>query len=182
LKRNTNNEQRIERLAVRLARMRVPLGFFAAAAVLYLARPTARSLAVGGALALAGEAIRIWAAGHLEKGQEVTQSGPYRLTRHPLYAGSTIIAAGAAVASARVSAIVIIAAYMIVTIASAIRHEEAGMRAAFGDQYEAYAQSRAACVARPFSFARAIKNNEHKAVAGLAAVAVILAAKAFLDR
>lgn len=170
------------RLAVWLARIRVPLGFFAAGAVLYLARPTLRSLALGGALALTGELIRIWAAGHLEKGQEVTQSGPYRLTRHPLYAGSAIIAAGAAVASARASAIAIIAAYMIVTISSAIRHEEASMRAAFGDEYDAYAQSRAARVARPFSFARAIKNKEHKAVAGLAAVAVILAAKAFLDR
>ena len=180
--RNTKSETRRERLAERLARIRVPLGFFCAGAVLYLARPTLRSLVIGGAVALAGETIRIWAAGHLEKGQEVTQSGPYRLTRHPLYMGSAIIAAGAAVASASVSAGVIIAAYMIVTIASAIRHEEASMRAAFGDQYDAYAQSRAVNVARPFSFARASKNKEHKAVAGLAAVAVILAAKAFLDR
>ena len=39
----------------------------------------------------AGEALRIWAAGHLEKGREVTASGPYRWTRHPLYLGSTII-------------------------------------------------------------------------------------------
>ena len=83
--------------------------------------------------------VRVWAAGHLEKGREVTQSGPYRLTRHPLYAGSAIIALGAATASARPSAMVLIAAYMAATIISAIRHEEASMRAAFGDQYDAYA-------------------------------------------
>jgi uncharacterized membrane protein len=167
-------------LAARLARMRVPLGFFCAGVVLYLARPSPRSLAIGGTIALAGEIIRIWAAGHLEKGQEVTQSGPYRITRHPLYIGSAIIAGGAAVASARVSAMVLIAAYMAATIVSAIRHEETSMRASFGDQYDAYAQSRATPVERPFSLARTIKNKEHKAVAGLAAVAAILAAKAYL--
>lgn len=167
-------------LAARLARIRVPLGFVCAAAVLWLARPTPASLAIGGAIALFGEAIRIWAAGHLEKGREVTQSGPYRITRHPLYAGSAIIAIGAAAASARVSAAVIIAAYMAATIVSAIRHEEASMRASFGDQYEAYAESRGRSVERRFSLARAIKNKEHRAVAGLAAVAAILAAKAFL--
>lgn len=161
-----------------LARWRVPIGFFCAGAVLYLAQPTLRSLAIGGAIAVLGETTRFWAAGHLEKGREVTQSGPYRLTRHPLYAGSAIIALGAAVASARLGAMVLIGAYMAATIVSAIRHEEASMRASFGDQYDAYAQSRAVAEERPFSLARAIKNKEHKSVAGLAAVAAILAAKA----
>ena len=168
-----------EELAARLARMRVPLGFFCAAAVLWLARPTPQSLAMGGAIAFVGEVVRIWAAGHLEKGREVTQSGPYRITRHPLYFGSAIIALGAAIASARVSAIILIAAYMAATIVSAIRHEEAGMRASFGDQYDAYAESRARPVERRFSLARVVKNKEHKAVAGLAAVGAILAAKVF---
>jgi protein-S-isoprenylcysteine O-methyltransferase Ste14 len=162
-----------------LARWRVPIGFFCAGAFLYLARPTLRSLAIGGAIAVLGEMMRIWASGHLEKGREVTQSGPYRLTRHPLYAGSAIIALGAAVASARVSAMVLIAVYMAATIVSAIRHEEASMRAQFGDQYDAYAQSRATPAERPFSLARAIKNKEHNAVAGLLAVAAVLAAKAY---
>jgi protein-S-isoprenylcysteine O-methyltransferase Ste14 len=166
-------------LAARLARLRVPLGFFCAGAVLYLARPTPRSLAIGGAIALFGEMIRIWAAGHLEKGLEVTQSGPYRITRHPLYVGSAIVALGAGVASARMSAMVAIAVYMVATIVSAIRHEETSMRASFGDQYDAYAESRAQRVARPFSLARAIKNKEHKAVAGLVGMAAILAAKAY---
>ena len=171
-----------EMFATRLARMRVPLGFFCAGAVLWLARPTSRSLVIGGVIAVFGEMVRIWAAGHLEKGREVTQSGPYRITRHPLYVGSAIIALGAAVASARVSAMVVIAAYMATTLASAVRHEEAGMRAAFGEEYDAYAESRAQPVARPFSLTRAVKNKEHKSVAGLAAVAALLAAKAFYFR
>src|SRR4051812_32637912 len=85
------------RIAAAIARRRVPLGFAFGALVVLLARPTSRSLMIGGAIALVGEACRIWAAGHLEKGLEVTRSGPYRLTRHPLYLGSAIIAAGGAV-------------------------------------------------------------------------------------
>lgn len=164
--------------ATLLARARVPLGFVCAGAVLWLAQPSPRSLAVGGGMAVAGEALRFWAAGHLEKGREVTQSGPYRLTRHPLYAGSAMIAVGAAVASAAVSAAVLIVVYVGVTLVSAILHEEANMRAAFGDQYDAYLESRAAPAERPFSLARALKNKEHRTVMGLLLVAAILAAKA----
>ena len=112
----------------------------------------AASLAIGGAHCAVGEVLRIWAAGHLEKGREVTQSGPYRLTRHPLYAGSAIIALGAAIAiGARRARRSLIAAYIGATLVSAIRHEEASMRAAFGDQYDAYAESRARPWSAPFS-------------------------------
>jgi len=82
-----------------LARYRVRLGFVAAIGALVLAKPTMRTLALGGAIAIAGELLRVWAAGHLEKGREVTVSGPYRLTRHPLYVGSSIMGLGFAVAS-----------------------------------------------------------------------------------
>lgn len=171
-----------ETFAAAVARLRVPLGFLCAGVVLWLSQPTPRSLAIGGLIAAVGEIVRIWAAGHLDKGREVTQSGPYRVTRHPLYAGSVIIAGGAAIASARVSVAMLTGAYMAITIVSAIRHEEASMRAAFGDEYDAYAESRARVVERPFSFTRAMSiNKEYKAVAGLAAVAAILAAKAVFN-
>ncbi len=154
------NEKGIERLVATVARRRVPFGFVCAGAVLWLARPTPRSLVVGGVIAMLGEVLRIWAAGHLEKGREVTRSGPYRLTRHPLYVGSAIIAVGAAIAAARASVAMLIGAYMAITIVSAIRHEEASMRARFGDAYDAYAESRARPVERPFSLSRAMKNKE----------------------
>lgn len=177
-KRQTKNAQPIETW---LARWRVPLGFFCAGAVLYLARPTARSLAIGGAVAIAGELLRVWAAGHLDKGREVTQSGPYRFTRHPLYVGSAIVASGAAVASAHSGAAAIIVAYMGSTLVAAIRHEETNMREAFGDNYDAYVQSRRTPVERAFDLNRAMRiNKEYKALAGLAGVAVILTIKAAL--
>ena len=55
-----------------LARWRVFLGFVFAAIVLWLATPTPRSLVIGAAIAILGESIRVWAAGHLEKSKEVT--------------------------------------------------------------------------------------------------------------
>jgi protein-S-isoprenylcysteine O-methyltransferase Ste14 len=171
----------MSRFSIALARWRVPLGFAAGILVLWLARPTPRSIVLGGVVAGLGELLRIWAAGHLEKGREVTQSGPYRLTRHPLYVGSAIIGMGAAVAVARASSAIVIAAYLAMTIGAAMRTEEAHMRAAFGQEYEAYLQSHTAALNRSFSAKRAIRNKEYRAVAGLAAAAVILAAKAALS-
>jgi protein-S-isoprenylcysteine O-methyltransferase Ste14 len=146
--------------------------------VILLATPTLRSVMIGGAVALVGEVFRIWAAGHLEKGREVTRSGPYRLTRHPLYMGSAIIGVGVAIAAARLSVAVIVLTYLAATIIAAIRHEEAGMRARFGDQYDAYLQSRAQPVERTFSLERAMRNKEHHAIAGLGIMAAIFGIKA----
>ena len=85
-------------LAQRIARWRVTLGFVLAAVVLWLATPTVTTMTIGAAIALLGESIRIWAAGHIEKSREVTRSGPYRFTRHPLYVGSSLIGVGIAIA------------------------------------------------------------------------------------
>ncbi len=95
-----------------LARWRVSLGFMFAALVLWLATPTLRSLVIGGAIAILGESIRVWAAGHLEKSKEVTSSGPYRYTRHPLYLGSSLIGIGMAVVANNAIVAVIVIAYL----------------------------------------------------------------------
>jgi protein-S-isoprenylcysteine O-methyltransferase Ste14 len=152
-----------------LARWRVTLGFVFAALVLYLASPTRASLQLGALVAVAGELLRLWAAGHLEKSKEVTQSGPYRYTRHPLYLGSSLIGIGMAIVShnAIVAAIVVI--YLLLTLTAAMRSEEAHLREKFGDAYDAYAEKRAARVERAFSWQRAIYNREHHTMLGLAA-------------
>jgi protein-S-isoprenylcysteine O-methyltransferase Ste14 len=77
----------MDRLTAFLVRRRVTLGFVVAAAALLLARPTWKTWSAGLAIACAGEALRIWAAGHLDKSREVTRSGPYQWTRHPLMSG-----------------------------------------------------------------------------------------------
>lgn len=167
----------MSRVAATLARRRVPLGFATAAAAVLLARPSLFSWTLGLAVALAGEAFRIWAAGHLEKGREVTRSGPYRFTRHPLYVGSSLIALGVVVASRSLAVAVLAALYMVSTIAAAIRVEESYLRGAFGPTYDAYRDDRAEPMDRRFSFARAMRNREYRALAGLAAGFALLALK-----
>ena len=161
-----------------LARRRVAIGFIAGLAAIWLSQPTRRTLLIGAAIAVLGEAMRIWAAGHLEKGREVTASGPYRLTRHPLYMGSTIIGIGLAIASASVIVAVLVAAYLAVTLTAAIATEEAHLTAKFGDAYPQYRDGRAAGASRRFSAARAMRNREYRAMIGLAAVLALLSWKA----
>ena len=103
---------------------------------MWLAQPTGFSLLCGSAIAVVGEGLRIWAAGHLNKSREVTSSGPYRWFAHPLYVGSSIMGAGLAVAANSVIVAVIIAAYLGATIGAAIRSEEAFLRRTFGAGYE----------------------------------------------
>ena len=158
-----------------LARRRIALGFLAAIATLVLARPTPLTWCVGLVIATAGEAIRIWAAGHLEKGSEITRSGPYRWSRHPLYVGSSIIAAGIVIASRSAPVAVVVAFYMGATITAAIRTEEAILTRRFGDAYDRYRESRADPMPRRFSVARAIHNREYRAVAGLVGGFALLA-------
>jgi protein-S-isoprenylcysteine O-methyltransferase Ste14 len=157
-----------------LARFRVPLGFASAAAAFWLAEPTTRTILTGFAIAAPGELLRIWAAGHLEKGREITQSGPYRFVRHPLYLGSTVMGAGFVVAAWSTAAAAVAAAYMGLTLGAAIRTEEAVLDSRFAGAYSQYREGRAASVDRRFSWSRVRANRELRAVLGLAAAFVLL--------
>jgi protein-S-isoprenylcysteine O-methyltransferase Ste14 len=169
-------------LTRRLARLRVPLGFLCAVVVLVLAQPTARSLLWGSLVAAIGELLRIWAAGHLNKSREVTSSGPYRWIGHPLYAGSSIMGIGLAIAANSLLVAAIIGLYLMTTIAAAIRSEEAFLRGKFGDQYERYRRAgpdhRSGEGRRRFSLQQAIANREHRALAGLVVAVLLLVLKA----
>jgi protein-S-isoprenylcysteine O-methyltransferase Ste14 len=161
-----------------IARYRVRLGFAAAALVFWLARPCGLSLLIGTLVATLGEAIRIWASGHLEKGREVTVSGPYRFTRHPLYLGSAIMGVGFAIASASLAVAALVAGYLAITITSAIRGEERHLTEKFGAAYPAYREGLVPPADRQFSLRRALANREYRAVSGLVLALALLAWKA----
>lgn len=167
----------------RLARARVPLGFAFAVVVYFLSTPTRHSLVIGVGVAVVGELLRVWAAGHLNKSREVTVSGPYRWFAHPLYVGSSIMGAGLAIASASVIVALIIAAYLIVTIGAAVRSEEAFLREKFGDRYHRYRSGEddprvRAEEGRRFSIGQAMANREYRALGGLIAAILLLLLKA----
>jgi protein-S-isoprenylcysteine O-methyltransferase Ste14 len=161
-----------------LARFRVALGWVFAPLVFILANPSRESLVVGSVVALAGEAIRIWAAGHLYKAREITSSGPYRYFAHPLYVGSSVIGFGLGIAASNPIALALVVFYLAMTLRAAVRTEEALLRRRFGDQYDLYLQQRVVNTTRRFSLAQAIANREYRAVAGLVAAMLMLALKA----
>lgn len=166
-----------------LARARVPLGFLFAIVVLWLASPTGTSLAAGAVIAVLGEALRVWAAGHLNKSREVTVSGPYRWFAHPLYVGSSVMGLGVALASNSFLVFVAVALYLVLTITAAIKSEEAFLRGKFGEAYDSYrlgsARRRSGGEAqRSFSLQQAIANREYRALAGLVVAVLLLVLKA----
>ena len=85
-------------------KLRVPLGFAIAAAVLYFAEPTAVSIVAGLPVALIGVLFRALAAGVIKKDSTLAVSGVYALTRNPLYFGSSLLATGFAIMSANEAA------------------------------------------------------------------------------
>jgi hypothetical protein len=126
---------------------------------------------------VAGEGLRVWAAGHLEKGREVTASGPYRLIRHPLYLGSALIGAGFAVASASLPAAGLVFTYLLLTYGAAIRSEEAHLTEKFGAAYPDYREGRSTQADRRFSLQRVVRNREYRAAVGLLLMLALLAWK-----
>jgi protein-S-isoprenylcysteine O-methyltransferase Ste14 len=161
-----------------LARLRTRLGLVFGVAAFWLAEPTPRSIVVGAVIAGLGEALRIWAAGHLHKSSEVTASGPYRWIAHPLYVGSSVLGLGLAVASASLAVTLIIVVYLGTTIAAAVRTEEAFLRDQFDGAYQRYKAGHAPPPARRFSLERAIANGEHRTLAGIALAGLLLVLKA----
>ena len=170
-------------MTTRLTRLRVPLGFLFGILVLWLAQPTGTTLLIGTPIAVAGELLRIWAAGHLNKSREVTSSGPYQWFAHPLYVGSSVMGVGLAVAAGSGLVAAVIAAYLGSTITAAVRSEESFLRAKFGAEYDRYRRGEAgerdaAATTRRFTLAQAAANREHRAVGGLVLAVLLLCLKA----
>src|SRR5437868_9274998 len=132
----------------RIAQSRIHIGLACGALAFVFARSTPASILAGSLIALPGEALRFWASGHLEKGREVTRSGPYRFVRHPLYLGSAVMGAGFIVAAHSWWATLIAVGYVTLTYVAAMRTEEAALEARFGGEYAAYRAGQAAPVSR----------------------------------
>ncbi|MFB3884569.1 MAG: isoprenylcysteine carboxylmethyltransferase family protein [Thermodesulfobacteriota bacterium] len=72
---------------------KLPL-FIGAFLLVIFAKPRQPGITVGIILIFLGEGIRIWAAGHLQKNESLTVTGPYAYVKNPLYIGSILITAG----------------------------------------------------------------------------------------
>jgi protein-S-isoprenylcysteine O-methyltransferase Ste14 len=120
-------------------RWRVRFGYPVAIIYWLLATPTWRSIAYGTIVAALGLMVRAAAAGYLRKDRELAVTGPYALTRNPLYLGSAILAAGFVVASHAWIAGLLVSLYFGIFYYAVMRNEEEDLRMRFGQDFNAYA-------------------------------------------
>jgi len=115
-------------------RIRVPLGFVAAALYLWqlaVHKPQPVFLLWSLPLVLAGLWLRGYAAGYVKKNQELTMTGPYAHVRNPLYLGSILIAAGFAVALMSPAFAIALVVFFLLIYVPVIASEEAFLRDTF---------------------------------------------------
>ena len=163
---------------------------------LVLARPTPALLAIGGALAAAGAALRGWAAGTIRKERELSTTGPYAHTRNPLYLGSFLIGLGVALAGGRWPFVALFVVFFAWVYGRTIRAEARLLGERFGERYAEYARAVPLFVPRVapyrgaapssgagapppggFTLERWRRNREYEALLGVLAGFVFLALK-----
>ena len=173
------------------SRYRVPAGWLVGLVVAVLARPTPRWLLLGLPLAVAGEAIRIWASGHIEKTRRLATGGPYARSRNPLYVGSLLIALGVAVACANPWVVLAVAAYFLAFYPPVMREEAAFLAGKFPGEYAAWAAavplfwprlSPAGPRESRFEWARVDANKEWRTALALPLLAALLLALPYVRR
>ncbi len=160
------------------ARWRVRLGYPQAAVVLWLARPSPKSILVGMVVGAIGLWLRARAAGRLHKQEVLTTSGPYAYTRNPLYLGSFILAIGAAIAAHSWLAALILFSYFALFYSFVMWREERELYQHHGDAFREYARAvplflprltpakLSSATSAPFSFAQYKRNREYRAAIG----------------
>ncbi len=173
-------------LADFFARWRVRLGYFLAIVLLLLARPTPKTILLGGIVGLFGLLIRAYAAGYLHKQKILTITGPYAYTRNPLYFGSSFLAIGAAIAMCSWTGGILLVVYFALVYSFVMRREERELRGQHPSSFDAYAASvplffpRLFAQKQPgeasgaFAWAQYKKNHEYEATVGFVLLLVAL--------
>jgi len=168
-------------------RIRVPVGFAFAVAYLWLSRPTAASVIQGSVLVIIGLVVRTLASGYVRKNEELATTGPYAYTRNPLYLGSLILAIGFAWVAQSFWILAGVVLMFFAIYLPVITGEEEFLRERFAEfgsysnavprifpRFTAYRKD-----ASKFSWALYKQHREYNALAGSAALLVVMAAKAW---
>ncbi len=172
--------------------IRLALVYLFLAGLVSVSHPTPVLLGAGAVLALAGETIRLWAAGHLTKSIRLVTSGPYAYTQNPLYLGRLLILTGLAIA-ARTNGYVNLVAlalgyavFFFYYIPRKLRVEGGRLARLHGTAFEAYHRSvpilipawcRRARGTEAWSFGLMVRNQEPLVLAGVVLVLAVLSWK-----
>jgi protein-S-isoprenylcysteine O-methyltransferase Ste14 len=164
-------------------RTRVPVGTVLGILFLVWMHPSIRSLWIGGILASTGALLRLWAAGHIEKGRVLTQGGPYAFTRNPLYLGSFLMALGIIVAGQAYWLLLPFGVFFAVFYYPVMQAEERELLQGYGKEFEEYSKRvpmffpnfhKGRMNSSTFLWSRVLRNREHHTVAGLILTEAVL--------
>jgi protein-S-isoprenylcysteine O-methyltransferase Ste14 len=167
----------------RAQKTRVPVGTVLGIIFIVLMHPSIRSLWIGGAIALSGALLRLWAAGHIEKGKVLTQGGPYAFTRNPLYLGSFFMALGIILAGQGYWLLLPFIIFFAAFYFPVMRAEEQELLQGYGRQFIEYSNRvprfipgfrTAGSASSTFLWSRVIRNREHRTFAGLILAETVL--------
>jgi len=119
---------------------RIPV-FVGAILLVMFAKPNLIGMAIGVIIIFFGEAIRIWAAGHLQKNEVLTVTGPYAYVKNPLYIGTILITIGFCIFADNIYLLAAATlAFCFHYIPYKMRIEGDRLRRIFGSRYDDYDQ------------------------------------------
>jgi protein-S-isoprenylcysteine O-methyltransferase Ste14 len=133
---------------------RLALCYLGILVLIYFSEPTPTSIALGIVPIVLGQALRVWAAGHLVKNKRLTTTGPYAYVKNPLYVGAITIVLGFCIVgmppwNLRLSPtdphlllyLVFLAAFFFYYMPRKMKIESDRLRAIYGDAYTRFEQS-----------------------------------------
>jgi protein-S-isoprenylcysteine O-methyltransferase Ste14 len=106
-----------------------------------LGEPQQTLLYIGSAIAVAGMAIRMWAAGYVMKNKELSTTGPYAYVRHPLYVGNIILLVAFSLASSLWWSFVLMIGLLWFYYPPTISYEDNKLRSIFGEEWESWSKN-----------------------------------------
>jgi len=167
-----------------LFRKRTSFLFIGTFAMLLLGKPNIASFVAGVPFVIAGEAIRLWVSGYLNKLNSLATAGPFALCRNPMYIGTFLISTGYFIMANRLDVWIVGTILFWLFHAGAVFYEEKLLREKFGTEYERYCDQVPRFIPRfrrfagngQFSLEQLVINREHQRIT----LAIIIIALLFL--
>lgn len=162
-------------------KLRIALAWIGGVSLYVFSNSDDRSFRVGLPIVLAGEAIRLWASGYIEKkGGKLATDGPFAYVRNPLYAGNFLLGLGIVLISRNLWFMALFLVGFMVIYRGTVEKEEKDLEALFGDPYRRYLKEVPRFIPRlsPYPFREKIafqwrlilKHREYVTLLGLAAL------------
>ena len=120
-------------------------------------------------IAALGEAIRMWASGHVKKNRVLATDGPYAYVRHPLYVGNILLLVGFSLASNLWWSWLLMGFLLLFYYPPTIAYEDDKLHNIFGEEWEKWSKdihaliptfkNRAGSTSSEWSFKQSLMQN-----------------------